>query len=276
MAMIAMTTSSSIKVNARVMRPGSRSGTGLARSLMAPSVRRPFVRVKLRLVSCPIEKRNVRAREMHVVKPPTMGKRLLKKPRKPHTSLTTLMKLFLTALLVVASVSGAHRGMIAHYRFENDGLDAAAISFPVESDALRFRDGTLDLTEPTFPNYVDAGIPTLTYNAISIAVDINPSEFPTEISPILSCGPGYRWLDINVNGGFLEVALNNSGVRYRSTKAISVDRWQTVIVAVDWFGHQLRTWVDDERVLSIELVGDRFDVVGTSFEQSDKKVSFRN
>jgi hypothetical protein len=177
---------------------------------------------------------------------------------------------------MVASVSAAHRGMIAHYRFENDGLDAAVVSFTLESDALRLQDGALDLTTPTYPIYVDARVPTLTYNAISVAVDIKPSEFPADFSPILSLGPSYRWLDINVTGGFLEVALNNTRVRYLSTKRISIDRWQTVIVAIDWFAHQLRAWVDGERVLSAEILGETFDVVGTPFEDSDKVVSFRN
>ncbi|HUS34631.1 MAG TPA: LamG-like jellyroll fold domain-containing protein, partial [Verrucomicrobiae bacterium] len=202
--------------------------------------------------------------------------RLLKQRGKRHTAAITLKKSLLSVLLMVASVSAAHRGMIAHYRFENDGLDAAAVSFTLESDALRFQDGALDLTTPTYPIYVDAPVPALTYNAISVAVDIKPSPLPADFSPILSCGPGYRWLDINVNGGFLEVALNNTRVRHLSTKPISVDRWQTVIVAIDWFGHQLRAWVDGERVLTAEILGETFDVVGTSFEESDKVISFRN
>jgi hypothetical protein len=165
--------------------------------------------------------------------------------------------------------------LLSHFRFEGNGLDDLANSPPMFLSDVTFTNGTMLLPCTNIYN-ATASIPGLSYTSFTVSLDFKPSSFDPPDASILCGGPAYRWLGFEVYAGQFRIALNNWNRVYAFTNTIVLNQWHTLVCAVDLAAQSIISCLDGERLQDIQLQNFSFEVVGTSFEQSDKAFSFWN
>jgi Concanavalin A-like lectin/glucanases superfamily len=185
----------------------------------------------------------------------------------------------LLGLVAVASLlpspARAQPLLLSHFRFEGNGLDDLANSPPMFLSDVTFTNGAMLLPCTNIYN-ATASIAGFSYTSFTVSLDFKPSSFDLPDANILCGGPAYRWLGLEVYAGQFRIALNNWNRVYAFTNSIALNQWHTVVCAVDLPSQSIIAFLDGERLQDIQLQNFTFEVIGTSFEQSDKAFSFWN
>ena len=165
--------------------------------------------------------------------------------------------------------------LLSHFGFEGNGLDDLANSPPMFLSDVTFTNGTLLLPRTNIYN-ATASIAGFSYTSFTVSLDFKPSSFDPLNSNILCGGPSYRWIGFEVYEGRFRIMLNNWNRVYAFTNVIALNQWHTLVCAVDLPSQSIFTFLDGERLQDIQLQNFTFEVIGTTFEQSDKAFSFWN
>jgi len=166
--------------------------------------------------------------------------------------------------------------LLSHFKLNGDGQDALGNSPPMDLAGVSFTNDTLALPQTGFFS-ASARITGFSYTSFTVAFDFRPSSFDLPHRTLLSGGPLYRWLGFeNDASGHLLLRLNNGKLSYSFTNAMAINQWHTLVCSVDLPSQTIVTVLDQERLPDIALQNFQFEVIGTSFEESDKAFSFWN
>lgn len=159
-------------------------------------------------------------------------------------------------------------GLIAHFKFEGNGLDENRANPAWELANTKFEDGALFLNgwydgvkDP--PGYrAVLNTPALRPEKFSIALRLKPTKAHegAQQSSILSASNWHRWFGLQTDdtcGGKLLVKFNNGAYSFRiEGSRLRPEIWTVLVCTVDVAARQISVYQDGRRVGNIALPAD--------------------
>jgi len=178
-------------------------------------------------------------------------------------------------------------GLIAHFRFDGNGLDENRENPAWELTNTKFEDGALYLNgsydgRKNPPGYrAMLETPGLHPNKFSIVLRVKPAK-PREGASqanIISASNWYRWFSLGTDeawGGRLLVRFNNGDYSFRIERSLlRQDAWTVLVCTVDIDARQVVVFQDSQPVGRISLSADFvLDVLSKSNFQQNNVLTF--
>jgi len=175
--------------------------------------------------------------------------------------------LLLIAVLLPAAENPAN-GLIAHFKFNGNGLDENRDNPAWELANTRFEDGALFLNgwydgvkdPPGYRAMLDT--PALRPDKFSIVLRLKPTKAHkgAQQSSILSASNWHRWFGLQTDdtcGGKLLVKFNNGAYSFRiEGSRLRPETWTVLVCTVDVAARQISVYQDGRRVGHIALPAD--------------------
>lgn len=193
--------------------------------------------------------------------------------------------LILAARLPAGEIPPA--GLIAHFRFDGDGLDENRARPAWNLTNTKFDEGSLYLNgwydgskdQPGYRAMLDT--PGLNPKLFSIVLRLRPAK-PREgagLSNIISASNWFRWFSLGTDdawGGRVLVKFNNGDYSFRIERSLlRRDVWTVLTCTVDIEARQVAVYQDGQRVGRISLPGDFvLDVLNTTSFSKNNVLTF--
>jgi hypothetical protein len=188
-----------------------------------------------------------------------------------------LLSIVIGCILIVVPASSTRGApaVLADFRFTGNGNDTAGNSPPMDLTGVPFFNGTLYFAPSNA--FASARINGFSYSSFTVSLDFNPCNFAAANRTILCGGPAYRWISFDNDEGALVIGLNNWSRLYRFDNiSLQTNRWHTLVCSVDLGSQRIITFLDGKPMPTIFLQSFQFEVIGTTFEESDKVFLFTN
>lgn len=180
----------------------------------------------------------------------------------------------------VEQMLAAYPSLIAYYKFDSS-LEATGVGESIRQCGASFTENALYLNGI---GYCEEGghetavlAPKLDYHHFTVAFDFKAMELGGRNGALLYGGPSYRWFGLDtLEDGRLSVSFNQRNfLHVYERSSLQTGSWHSLIVSVNLRSGAIRSLLDGRQLEEVRLpAGFALDVIGTIFEEHDRKILF--